>query len=33
MSRSLYAVEGHSAKALGEKVTIPPEGGGKVMHG
>lgn len=33
MSRSLYVVEGHSAKALGEKVTIPPEASGEMMHG
>lgn len=32
-SRSLYAAEGHSAKTLGEMVTIPPVTGGKMMRG
>lgn len=33
MSRSLYAVEGHSAKTLGEMVTIPPVTSGKMKRG
>lgn len=32
MCRSLYAVEGHSAKTLGEMVTIPPVASSKMMR-